>query len=298
VNAVELRRRIWKSLPGWGFVSLAIFGVIAFSLGPMIVSFGYTFTEYDILSPPRFIGIENYRKLMEDELFSKSLVNTLYYTGVSLPLRLLIALVLAMLLNMQLRGISFFRTLYYLPSITAGVAVALLWQWAFEPRYGFVNYLLALVGIKGPTWLGSVKWAMPALILMSLWSIGQPMLIFLAGLQGIPRELYEVADLDGATPFEKFRYVTFPQLTPVVFFNVVTGVIGSFQVFTQVYVMTGGGPLRATTVYVMYLYQQAFQWLHMGYGATLAWVLFLMILVCTLIQFKLSSWVHYEGGAN
>lgn len=291
----KFRRTLVRNLQGYAFVSLAVVGMIAFELGPMVQSFWLSFTEYDILTKPQFVGLRNYSQIIRDELFWVSLRNTAYYVGVSIPLRLAIALWLAMLLNQKVRGIGVFRTLFYLPTVTAGVAVALLWQWVFEPTFGLVNYVLRFFGINGPAWLGDPSWAMPAIIIVACWQVGPQMLIFLAGLQSVPVQLYEAAELDGASPWQKFVNVTLPLISPIVFFNLVVGIIQSFQVFDKVYIMTGGGPMQATLVYVMYLYQRAFSYLEMGYGSALAWILFMIIFILTLIQFRASKWVYYEG---
>jgi len=199
-------------------------------------------------------------------------------------------------MNQKVRGILWFRTLYYLPSVISGVAVSLLWVWIFNPQFGVLNYLLGKVGITGPEWLYSEFWVLPAFVIMSLWTIGGGMIIFLAGLQGIPIELYEAAELDGANQIQKFFRITIPMISPIIFFNLVMGIIGSFQVFTQAYIMTSGGPHYASLFYVLYLYQQAFQYFRMGYASALAWILFLVILFFTLLVFKSSPlWVYYEG---
>ena len=213
-----------------------------------------------------------------------------------MPLGLALSLFLAGLLNTEVRGVRFFRTVYYLPSVMSGVAVALLWSWLFNPDFGLVNHLLGLVGINGPTWLASETWALPALIIMSLWGAGQSMLIFLAGLQGIPQQLYEAAEIDGAGGWSRFTHVTLPMLSPVILFNLIMGIIGSFQVFTQGYVMTNGGPNNATLFYVLNLYNQAFRNLRMGYASALAWILFFIILGMTLLVIRQSrERVYYEG---
>ena len=233
-----------------------------------------------------------------DEVFWKSLVNTAYYVGVSVPLRLVIALFLAILLNQKVKGMSVFRTLFYLPTVTAMIAVATLWQWAFEPAFGIINAALKVFGIAGPAWLGDPAWAMPSIIIVACWQVGQQMLIFLAGLQSIPVQLYEVCDLDGAPWWRKFFGVTLPLLSPIVFFNMVVGIIQSFQVFAKIYIMTGGGPINSTLVYVMYLYTRAFTYLEMGYGSALAWILLLIVMGLTLVQMAASKWVYYEGGSR
>jgi len=287
-----------NNLRGYAFVGLAIIGILVFKLGPMLASLRLSFFKYDILTPATWIGIRNFSKILQDELFWKSLVNTVYYVGISIPLRLIIALLLAMLLNQKVKGMALFRTFFYLPTVTAVIAVAMLWMWAFEPAFGIINNSLKLFGVEGPAWLGDPDWAMPAIMVVACWQVGPQMLIFLAGLQSIPSQLYEVAELDGAQWRHKFLHVTLPLLSPIVFFNMVVGIIQSFQVFAKVYIMTGGGPVNSTLVYVMYLYTRAFNYLEMGYGSALAWILFLIIFSLTLIQFRASKWVYYAGGAK
>lgn len=294
--ASTARRRYWlRALEGYAFVSLALIGITLFQVGPMLASLGLSFTEYQLVRPPRYIGVANFQRLFTDPLFWKSLWNTVYYVAVGLPLRLVIAFLAALLLNQRLRGIGAFRTIYYIPSVTAGVAISIVWTYVYDPECGLMNYVLSWFGIQGPAWLGSPEWAMPALIIMSFWQLGVPMLIFLAGLQNIPTHLYEAAALDGAGVIQRVRYVTIPLLTPLIFFNLVMGVISSFQVFTQVFIMTGGGPLHSTLVYVLYLYNQSFLWFRMGVGSAMAWILFIIIFTLTLIQFRFSKWVYYEG---
>lgn len=289
-----LGKKARQNLTGFAFIFLAMLGILVFRLGPVAVSFWLSFTDYDVVSKANFVGLANYKDMVEDPLFWKSLWNTVYYAGLSLPLRLMLALFFAMLLNQELRGMAFFRTVFYLPSVTAGVAIALLWTWVFEPTFGVMNHVLGWLGIRGPAWLGSPEWAMPAVIIVSIWQMGQQMLIFLAGLQTIPRQLYEVAELDGANTWHKFKSVTIPLLSPIIFFNLVVGWIQAFQVFEKIYIMTGGGPVNSTMVIVMYLYKKAFTFLEMGYGSSVAWVLFMIILCLTLLQFKTSKWVYYE----
>jgi len=280
------------------FISPWLIGFIILILGPVIGSFILSLSEWNMAQPPVFVGINNYLTLITgDELFRKSLQVTSIWVFAGVPLQLTVAYTLALLLNQKLPGVGILRTLYYLPSVVSGVAVALLWEWILQPQYGILNTFLRLFGIPGPPWLGSETWALPALILMSLWSTGATMVIFLAGLQSIPVELYEAAGLDGAGQIAKFFRVTLPLTTPVVLFNLVIGIIGSFQVFTQAFIMTRGGPNNATLFYVYYLYKVAFEYSRMGYASAMAWILFVIVLVCTLAIFRSSArWVYYEGG--
>jgi multiple sugar transport system permease protein len=275
-------------------------GFILFTGGPILFSLIMSLTDWTGLTSRAFIGTQNYVTMFtQDRLFWTALKNTFYYGFASVALGTLGALLAAMLLNQKVPGTSVFRTLFYLPSVTAGVAVAIMWIWMFNPEMGIINYLLSLVGINGPGWLNSQTWAMPALILMSLWGIGANMIIILAGLQGIPEHLYEAAKIDGASKWTEFRNITIPMLSPVLFFVIIISVIESFQIFTNVYVMTRGGPGTATLVYIMHLYLNAFEYQKMGYASALAWVLFIIIMGLTLIQLRASKrWVYYEGDAE
>ena len=295
------RRSPWTRGPGfWGYVFISpwLIGFLLFTLGPMLISLYLSFCRYD-LHTLTWVGAKNYEVLLtRDPLFWKSLGNTALYVLFAVPLGLTGSLLIAILLNQKVRGMPWFRTLFYLPSLVPAVASALVWVWVFHPDAGLLNHGLSRLGIQGPQWLQDPRTALPALILMSLWGVGGGrMIIFLAGLQGISDELYEAASLDGARGWASFRHVTLPMLSPTIFFNLVPGIIGSFQVFTSAYVMTGGGPNNATLLYVLYLYNNAFRFFKMGKASAMAWVLFLILLVFTIIQFKNASrWVYYEGG--
>ena len=284
-----------KARTFYAMASPWLLGFIVFTVAPVVASLYLSFTQYDIVRPPTFTGLANYAKMLHDPLIAKSLTNTLYYTLISIPATILLTLGLAILLNQKAHGSALYRTAFYLPSIVPVVANVVLWIWLLQPQWGLINYLLRIFGIKGPAWLASITWAKPALILMSVWGGGSSMVIFLAGLQSIPESLYEAAAIDGAGALRKFRHVTLPLLTPTVFFQVVMGIIGSFQVFTAAYIMTGGGPVNATLFYVLYLYRQAFVFMYMGYASAMAWVLFVIVLALTLLQLWLAPrWVHYE----
>ncbi len=299
----QASRRAWRqNLTGYLFFSPWLLGMLLFNVIPIVLAIYYSFTEYTVLQAPRWIGLGNYREmLMVDPLFWKALYNTVYFSVFSVPLSLLLALFLAMLLNARVPGQSFFRATFFLPSIVPVVAASIIWAWILHPEYGLINDLLAKIGIPGPPWLASEVWSKPAFILMSLWGIGPTAIIFLAGLQDIPQHLYEAAEIDGANLWQRIRNITFPLLTPTIFFNLVIGLINAFQVFTQVFIITSGsslgGPLWSTLVYVLYLYVQGFQYFKMGYASALAIVLFVIILVLTLIiQATSRRWVYYEGG--
>jgi multiple sugar transport system permease protein len=292
------RRRVKQTIEGYLFISPWILGFLLFTGGPVVASFVLSFFTWRMIEPPKWIGLGNYVTMFsQDPLFAKSLQVTLNYVVVAVPLQIVFALFLAVLLNQKVRMVGVWRTIFYMPSVASGVAVAVLWSWLLNKDYGLVNEILSFVGVDGPAWLVSEQYALPALIGMSLWSVGGGMVIFLAGLQGISPELMEAAELDGAHGISRFWYITLPLLSPVTFFNLILGIIGGFQTFTLAYVMTQGGPLNATEFYALYLYQNAFGFLKMGYAAALAWFMFVIILAISLIQFRLArSWVYYEGG--
>ena len=295
--SLRLPQRRKEEIAGFLFISPWIIGFLAFTAGPMFISAYLSLTQADFMTPTIFVGLDNYRRILSsDALFTKSLVNTVYYSFISVPLGLTVGLLIALLLNAEYAGVRALRTVYYLPSVVSGVAVALLWNWLLNPQFGLINAGLIAIGIQGPKWLFSEEWAKPALILMSLWGAGGNMMIFLAGLRGVPQELYEAAALDGAGAFAKFLRITLPMVTPTLFFTLVTGIIGSFQVFTAAFIMTAGGPNNATLMYVLNLYNQAFMKYHFGYASALAWVLLFIILVLTLVVFRSSAlWVYYEA---
>lgn len=289
-----------RNLAYFVFLSPWLVGFLLWIGGPLLASIYLSFTQYDIMTPPRWVGVGNYQQLFTDDLFWQALKVTSIYTFIGVPLVVIVSLLLALLLNQQVPGLGVFRTIFYLPTVTTGVAVALLWVWLLQPDFGLFNNLLwNLFGIRGPLWLYDEKWVLPALIMKSLWGVGGPMLIYLASLQGIPTHLYEAAELDGANAFRRFWHVSLPMITPVVLFNLVMAIIGSFQVFTDAYVMTKGGPNYASYFYVYYLYQNAFQFFRMGFASAQAWILFLIILVFTAITLRSSTlWVYYEGGSQ
>ncbi|HOJ34348.1 MAG TPA: sugar ABC transporter permease [Candidatus Hydrogenedentes bacterium] len=316
--------RLQNNGQGYLFAAPWLLGFFCLTVGPMVFSLFLCFFRWDGITSFRdhaaFVGLENFRRLANDELFFKAFWNTAFYAFLSVPLGVAASLMLATLLNAKVRGIALFRTLFYLPNVLAGVATIMVWFWLLNPEFGALNFLLKKVGIIGlvqwgidhipgvaglmarwelswpPLWLADESWAKPALILMSLWNVGGGMLIYLAGLQNVPQHLYEVAEIDGAGRLRRFVYITIPMLTPTIFFHLVMSIIGSFQVFTQSFIMTNGGPNNATLFYVLYLYRKAFQHFEMGYASVLAWILFAVILGLTLMVLRSSRlWVYYEG---
>lgn len=286
-----------EELTAYLFITPWVVGFVIFTLGAMAFSLGLSTFSTDLLSSSRFVGIRNYVDLGKDPLFQKAIFVTFYYTVLVVPCGTVIAMLIALLLNQKVVALGLWRTVYYLPAVVTGVAVAILWGWVLNPDAGLFNQGLAVLGIHGPRWFGSETWAVPGLVLIAIWGTGTNMLLYLAGLQSIPTEVQEAAKIDGASSVRLFWHVTLPLLTPTVFFNVVINIIGSFQVFTNAYVLTQGGPNNATLTMVLYIYRQGFQLFHFGYASALAWVLFAIILIFTLLVVRSSDrWVFYEGG--
>lgn len=282
------------------FISPWLVGFAMFDIYPLVMSMYYSFTDYNVLQTPAWIGTANYHELIyDDDLFWKALWNTVYFTAISVPACLIASIGIAVLLNTKLPGMPIFRTIFFLPSIVPIVASAVLWLWVLNPDSGLVNsMLMQFFGIEGPGWLASEDWSKPSLVIMSVWGIGAAIVVFLAGLNEVPQSLYEVAELDGAGVWHKFRHVTLPMLTPTILFNLIMGLIASFQYFTQVYVMTlgRGTPLDSTMFFALYLYRESFYYLRMGYASAMAWVLFVVILGTTLTVLASSKkWVYYQG---
>ncbi len=310
-STTAISRRTRENATGYLFASPWLVGFFGLTLGPTLLSLLFSLLHWDGINVNtiRWAGLANYGRAAADRDVGIALWNTAYYSFVNVPLSLAAGLGLAILLNQRLRGIAFFRTIFYMPSVIGGVATIMMWLWVFNPDYGLLNSalraacdLLASLGVKGarawplPRWLMSERWAMPSLILMNLWGSGASMLIFLAALQNVPDSLYEAAELDGAGRWSKFVHVTVPQISPAIFFNLVMGIIGSFQVFTQAFLMTGGGPNKSTLFYVLYLYNKSFQDWEFGYASALAWILFAIIMFFTLLVLRSSKlWVYYEG---
>jgi multiple sugar transport system permease protein len=288
-----------ETIAGYLFLLPNIVGFIIFTALAVVASAAISLTTWDLLSDPVFVGLDNYVELFtNDPLFRTVLWNTFYFTIISVPASTVIALGLALLLNSGLRMIPLFRTAYFLPVITATVVVALIWRWFYNPDFGILNYVLWKLGVDAPpNWLASRTWAMPAIIIMAVWKqVGYNMVIFLAGLQAVPSSLYEAAAMDGAGGWRRFLNITLPLLTPTTFFVVIISIIGSLQVFDAVLVLTDGGPANATRTMVYHIWEEAFVFLEMGYAAAVAWVLFFIVFLVTLLQWKLQKrWVHYEA---
>lgn len=281
------------------FILPWIIGFLLFTLYPILSSFYFSFTDYNITNAPTFVGFGNFLAAFQDEVFWRSIKATLYYTLLSVPIGLLLSLVFAMLLNVNLFARGMFRTIMYLPTMISGVSMSLLWTWIFNPQYGLANYLLSLIHVQGPHWLTNESWAVPSLVIMSFWTNGEGIVLFLAALQGVPKSLTEAALLDGANWFDRFKNVTLPMISPIFLFQLVVGIINSFQVFTQAFIMTNGGPHYATTFYVFYIYQNAFMNFKMGYASALSWMLLIAVMIVTFLIIKFSNrYVYYEGGEN
>jgi len=300
VIAAKKRRSLRQSrrLTAYAFLLPNMLGFLAFTLIPIVVAFGLSFLNWDFANPAEFVGVKNFARLWRDSGFKIAFNNTLYYTAVSVPMTIGIALLLAVLLHQKVKGVKWFRTIYFFPEISSIIAVAVVWNMLYHPTMGPINSILRSIGIADPPgWTASVKWALPAVILMSVWKqVGYYTVIYLAGLQGIPEQLYEAATIDGAGPWQRFRYITIPMLSPSTFLISILLVISSFKLFDQIVIMTDGGPGRATYVLVYYIYYQAFQLFRFGYASAIATVLFAVVLIVTIIQFKLEGkWVNYHS---
>lgn len=275
-------------------------GFLAFTLYPMLASLVYSFSIYHSKQPLEWVGIQNYAQLLKDDLFWKSLSNTVFLVGIGVPLTLLASFFCAVLLNLKVRGQSIYRVIYFLPSIVPTVASTILWKWILSPQTGILNTLLGYIGVQGPNWMSNPDWSKPGLILLGLWGMGNTIVIYLSGLQDVPVHLLEAAELDGATWWQRLWHVTIPMVSPITLFNLITGVIFMFQYFTQAYVFRGfqglGYPLNSTLFYSVYLYQSGFLWLKMGYASAMAWILFIVILICTLLLLKVSERFTYYAG--
>jgi len=303
IRSIQIkRRRLTKQerrrlLTGLAFISPWIVGFLVFTLYPIVISLYYSFTDFSLFTAPTWVGLQNYKELFtRDDKFFLSLYNTLYFTVLVIPISIVTALMMALVLNVRLQGVSIYRAIFFMPSIVPAVASALVWTWILSPQWGLLNGFLRFWGIPGPPWLNSPVWAKPSLVLVTLWGIGSDMIIYLAALQGIPQVYYEAAVLDGANTWHQMRSITVPLLTPVILFHLINGTIWSFQYFTVAFVMTGGGPANATLFYALYLYRNAFEYVKMGYASAMAWILFVVVMAATLIIWRgAKGWVYYEG---
>ncbi|CAM3604636.1 carbohydrate ABC transporter permease [Marinicrinis lubricantis] len=290
---------------GLAFASPWIIGFLAFTVYPFFGSLYFSLTDYDLFNPPKWVGLDNYQEIFEDDSFYKSFGNTFFMAFISVPITLTCSLLIALLLNFKVRGINYYRTIFYLPSVIPIVASALLWTWMLNPEFGLINMTLRALGLPDPAWLQDPNFTKPSLILMSLWGSGAGALIFLAALQGVPKQFYEAAEVDGAGSWRRFWHITLPALSPIILFQLIMGLIGAFQIFTESYILAGGkvaggnslgGPDQSLLFYAVNLYQEAFVFLNMGYASALAWILFIIVLLITLIVFKTSArWVYYGG---
>ena len=298
----RLTKRQTRSLMvGLMFITPAIIGFLLFNIGPIVQSFQYSFTRYNILQPPRWTGMSNYINLLDDRVFKIGLSNTLYMVAIGLPIHLVFNMLMALLLNTRIRGLSLYRSIFYIPSITPVVASTIVWLWIFNGQFGILNEFLKFLGLPPIGWLTDPAWVKPSLIFMGAWFGGNTILIYLAGLQDVPADLLESAELDGASAVQKTFRITLPMISPVIFYTIIINVIGYFQYFTEAWVMTAtrdggaGGVANSAMFYSMYLYQTAFQQFKMGYASAQAWILFVIVLLATLVLFKTSGWVYYHA---
>ena len=291
-----LRQRTIEEMNAYLFLTPVIAGLVLFSLWPILYSFFISLTEWDLLTRPLWRGFSTYIQLFRDQVFLKCLRNTLYYTIVLVPSIVVVSLALALAMNQAVRGRTILRTIFFMPSVSSVVAIALLWSWLYQPEFGLLNYLLRLLGLRGVNWLGLPQWALPSVIIMNVWrNAGYLMVLFLAGLQGVPQEFYEAAEVDGANRWQRFRHVTLPLLSPTTFFIVVLQINWALQVFQEIFVMTEGGPAQSTTTMVYYIYVNGWRYFKMGKASALAWVLLVLIGILTAVQFAgQKRWVHYE----
>lgn len=304
----QAKRRFWQRLSfeetffGWLFILPAVLGVLLFQLGPVVASFGLSFTEYEIITPPEWVGFANYRKLLDDPLWLKSVTVTLRYVALFVPGALIVSYFIALLMARSVHGIALYRTLWYLPSVVPIVASAAIWRWGLNPEFGPINYPLKMMGLPAPRWLTDPNWIVPSIVFISLWGLGNTVLIFLAAITGLPRSYYEAAEVDGAGVLARFRHVTLPLTSSIIFYQLIVSIIGSFQVFGIAYVLfvtqpsaSSAGPDNAALFYVLYMFRNAFGYFRNGYASAMAWVLFLVIMLLTwLLFYSQRHWVYYE----
>ncbi len=308
------RRRFWQRLNfeetlfGWLFITPAVLGFLLFHLGPVLASLALSFTRYEIITPPRWIGLDNYRRLLSDDLWFKSVQVTLKYVVLFVPSALVTAYAIALLMSRNIRGIALYRTIWYLPSVVPVVASAVIWRWGLNPEFGPINYPLKVLGLPAPRWLTDPDWIIPSIVFISLWGLGNTVLIFLAAITGVPPSLYEAAEVDGANSWARFRHITIPMTSSIIFYQLIVNVISSFQVFGVAYVLfvtqpsaSSAGPDNAALFYVLYMFRNAFGYFRNGYASAMAWVLFVVIMLLTwLLFYSQKHWVYYEteGGGE
>ena len=290
------RRNVQHAMVGYLFILPVIIGFVVFTAGPIVASFYYSFNITNVISPPRWVGLDNYARMLDDDLFYRAVKVSASFALIQVPLSLALALLVAVVLNQNISARNVYRTIYYLPAVCSTVAVAMVWLWLYHPEFGILNYFLSLAGIQKQMWLSSTKTALPSLIIIAIWgSVGPRMVMYLAGLQGIPDSLFEVAEIDGAGRWQRFRHITLPLISPTTFFLLVTGVIGALQTFELSYVGTGGGPAYATYTIGLYIYEAAFAFGRMGYADAMAYVLAIVVFAITAVQFAVQRrWVFYE----
>ncbi|MGP4081598.1 carbohydrate ABC transporter permease [Pseudalkalibacillus sp. R45] len=298
-RGLTLNRTQRQFLLGLAFASPFLIGFLFLTVIPFIQSLYFSFTEYDIFSKPEWVGLDNYIAIFNDDSFYKALSNTFYMAFISVPISLVASLLIALLLNIKVKGIALYRTIYYLPTVVPGIAMSILWLWILSPDIGILNTILRALHLPDPAWLSDPEFTKPSLIIMGLFGTGGGALIYLAALQGVPKEFYEAATIDGANWWQKFRYIVLPALSPITLFLIIMGLIGAFQIFTESFILTGGalgGPDQSMLFYAVYLYHEAFINLNMGYASALAWILFVIVVIITIIIFKTSlRWVYYGG---
>jgi multiple sugar transport system permease protein len=294
--AIKSKTEKRDTLAFFAFAAPWIIGFLFFTVLPMLISLGMSFTKWDILTPPKWIGFGNFQEMAGDPLFFKSLQVTFTYTFFAVPLNVIISVFVALLLNNKIRGMNIYRTIFYMPAVVSGVVVAIVWLWMFNPEFGIINNILAKIGIEGPKWVYDEKWSLPSLIIMSLWNVGGSIVLYLAALQNVSTELYEAAHIDGAGWWSRFFHITLPGISPVLLFTIMTGIIGALQTFAPAFIMTNGGPNNSTMFYSLYIYNNAFRWHKMGAASAQAWILFILVFILTLVAIRVvGKYTYYDA---
>jgi len=295
-----MKERYKEAIWAYLFIAPQVIGTLVFVVGAVIAAFVLGFSKWDLIGPFEWVGLRNYVVQFNRPIFWKSLFNTAYFALGSIPVTIILALGLALILKTKILGVTIYRSAFFLPYVTSSVAISLVWLWLYNPDYGLINSFLSFFGIKGPQWIASLRWAMPSIIILIIWrSVGYVMVLFLAGLTAVPTHLYDAAKIDGAGRWGQFWHVTLPMLSPTTFFILIISIIGAFKMFDEVFIMTRGGPANTTSVLVLYIYKLAFKFFKIGEASAVAWVLFIIIFLITLVQFLFSrKWVYYRGGAK